>query len=157
LLTNEKKEELEQEARIALLSHYSSKSNNQVTNILTIALSFFALVTAIEPLRTFFGEVSIPNFPSAILCDIFIALIVSGLIAFGLHSFVRLRFYGELATFVLFCEMASTERTEEYWADHEKNQKYDEKKVKEKMKKMHYSEDGSLDSPSMYMRRLNVG
>lgn len=57
-----KKEDLEMKARIALLNHYSSKSSNQVRNVLTIALGFFALVTAIEPLKLLFGDGAIPFF-----------------------------------------------------------------------------------------------
>ena len=160
MVTKDKREELEQRARIALLNHYSSKSSNQVTTVLTIALGFFALITTIEPLRTLFGEGSIPflrGVPIKMLSDVFVAFILSLLMVVGVRAVLRLFFYGELASLVLSCEMASRERTLKVWAENENAAKYKTKKVVDKMKNLGYSGNVSPDSIAMYMSRVTIG
>jgi phosphotransferase system glucose/maltose/N-acetylglucosamine-specific IIC component len=160
LVTHKKEEELEQEARIALLNHFSSKSSNQVTNGLTIALGFFAFIMAIEPLRTLFGEgnsLLLIGVPSKMICDIFIAFILFSLIAVGVHTLLRLFYWGELASLILSCEMASRERTVKQWAEIAKEPKQIKENVIEKMRRRGYSGNKSPDSISMYMNRLTIG
>jgi phosphotransferase system glucose/maltose/N-acetylglucosamine-specific IIC component len=155
-----KEEELEQEARIALLNHYSSKSSNQVTNCLTIALIFFAFVTAIEPLRTLFGDGNISwlfGLSDKVLCDIFIAFILSALMTVGVHTLLRLFYWGELASLILTCKMASQTRAANRWDQIAKQSKYVKSKVQEKTEKWGYSANESPDSISTYMNRLSLG
>ena len=47
-MAEDKRLELEQEARIALLQHFSSKSTSQATIILTTVLAFFAFVQTLQ-------------------------------------------------------------------------------------------------------------
>ena len=125
---NKLKDELEQEARIALLQHFSSKSSDQVKNCLTIALGFFSFITAIVPIRTLFGEGSIPflnGVSSKMLCDIFTAFILSSFVALSVHTLSRLFYWGDLATSVLSCEMASPQRMMKFEAENAKKNKMD--------------------------------
>ena len=58
---------------------------------------------------------------------------------------MRLFFYGELASLVLSCEMASRERTLKVWAENENAAKYKTKKVVDKMKEIAHKKDNKSD------------
>ena len=93
------KTELEQEARIALLQHYSAKSSNQVTNALTIALAFFAFVQTVETANSLFGSWT----PTIII------LILALFTALTVHTVYRVLYYGRLATYAQFSDFATPE------------------------------------------------
>jgi hypothetical protein len=86
-----KKEQLEQDARIALLAHYSSKSTNQTIIILTIALvslSFIGVTSSDNPVRDY--------------------LLISGFcifLYFGLRAIGRLIIWGQLGTAIIHVGM----------------------------------------------------
>ena len=89
--------ELEQDARIALLQHYSSKSSNEVTNALTIALIFFAFVAALEALT---------KIPADWAVFIF-AIVFIPLAALMVHTVLRLLYWGTLAGHAIGSEFVS--------------------------------------------------
>ena len=91
------REELEQDARVALLQHYSSKSSNQVTNALTIALVFFAFVAAIDTLKSIMDK----WFP------LFSGLMVVLFLALAVHTANRVLYWGNLASYVLKSDFIS--------------------------------------------------
>jgi hypothetical protein len=153
-------EDLEQEARIALLQHFSSKSSNQVTSALTIALIFFAFATAIEPVKSLFGNWSIPflwSFSSKILCEVFFAIILSALVALAFRTFTRLLFWGELSGLILDCEAASEKRILEVWSDVKREQKNMKENIEEKMKVLGYSGNHLPGSIPTHIPRLTQG
>lgn len=89
----------EQQARNALLQHFSSKSSNQATIILTVGLLFFAFVQTLQfvgnlpvYIRIFY-EIGFPWFLS--------------LLAF--HAVDRVSYFGELATAIILVKMIDTE------------------------------------------------
>lgn len=85
------KEQLEQDARIALLAHYSSKSTNQTIIILTIglvSLSFIGVISADNPLRDY------------LLISAFCVFLY-----FGLRAIGRLINYGQLGTAIIHIGM----------------------------------------------------
>lgn len=97
------------------------------------------------------------NISCKILCELIISFSVFGLIVVGIHAILRLIWYGELASLVLWCEMVSPKRTEETRVANDESEETIKNKVKEKMKKLHYSGYVSPDSVSMYMSRLSLG
>lgn len=150
------KDELELNARDALLQHFSSKSSNQVTNSLTIALIFFAFVMAIEPLKNLFGNwvifsLNSWSFSSLMLCNILFAILLALIVALGFRTLSRLLYWAVLTGFVLEVEMASIERITEY------TKSYRDEVLEERLKKWGYlQKKPELDSASWFMARLSL-
>ncbi|MGD0644046.1 MAG: hypothetical protein ABSA75_03980 [Candidatus Bathyarchaeia archaeon] len=129
--------ELEQEARIALLQHYSSKSSNEATNTLTIALVFFAFISALATLRTIPGN-----------WVIFIsALVLASLIALTVHTALRLLYWGTLAGYAVQVDFITLKRLKKisddtYKTNAEKDyQKLIAEQYKKKKAELKYSID----------------
>lgn len=126
--TTEDDSHSEQEARIALLQHYSSKSSMQVTNILTVALGFFAFVTSIGTLNNFLNSYTVIF--SELVLGLFVALVV--------HSGFRLLYWGGLADKAISSDFSSPQRLSDSekrfqrdWADAlgKLEQKYSDQKT----------------------------
>jgi hypothetical protein len=90
--------ELEQDARIALLQHYSSKSSNQVTSALTIALIFFAFITAFDTLNRILGSWATFVF----------SLAIASFVALGVHTVIRLLYWGKLAGYAYSADFVTS-------------------------------------------------
>lgn len=85
--------ESEQDARIALLGHFSSKSTNEAVILLTEAFAFF----------TFLGLILSTDF----FYKYYLVIVASGFFAyFASYAFGRLIFWGEHATAISCVEMA---------------------------------------------------
>ena len=83
-------EQLKQDARIALLEHYSSKSTNQTIIILTIALVFF----------TFLGVLP-SDFPSR---DYFLIIAFGGMLWLAVRAVGRLNYWSEHSDAILYID-----------------------------------------------------
>jgi hypothetical protein len=148
--------ELEENARIALLQSFSSKSSSQVTNSLTIALIIFAFVTAFEPFKDFMGnrvllKLNDWTFSSSMLCNIIFWVLLSFIVAFGLRIVSRILYWSILSGVVLTADMASVETMK---AHEEKSRN---KAAEKKLKEMGYLlQERELDSPPFYMARLSL-
>lgn len=159
---------LEQEARIALLQHFSSKSSNQVTNALTIALVFFAFIAALDALKSFIGN----------WLPLFFGLTIVFLFALAVHTVNRLLYWGTLASYVLKSSLVPESFNQR---KREESNEYDLRKQYEKYKKKHKNssffrtdfrksfdeqhircgelplQDCDFNSPSLCMERLSKG
>jgi hypothetical protein len=91
----------EQDARIALLQHYSSKSTNQGVMILTSAILLFAFFQATSELSKF-----APNLNTTEI-EISSAMFFWLVLSFLLRSMGRLILWGELAGAALYAKMLS--------------------------------------------------
>jgi len=113
--------QLEQDARIALLSHYSAKSTNQTIIILTIALvslSFFGVISSDMPLRDY------------LLFSGFVALIY-----FGVRAIGRLIIWGELGTTIIHVGMIGESEVERQL-----------KSLSQELKLGEYAKENSIES-----------
>ena len=90
---------LMQEARIALLQHFSSKSSHQAIIILTLVLALFSFVQAMLP--SLHSPIALSE------VDVFFMLIVWGAVSLAIRAIGRLLWYGQLADAVLTVESAS--------------------------------------------------
>jgi hypothetical protein len=149
-LSSSKREEREQEARIALLQHFSSKSNNQVTSALTIALLFFAFIQSANLIRAIIGNWSMPTLfgsvSSKTICDLLFATLLSFFVALSVRTISRLLYWGELAGLVLDVELAPTSRMNQKWS----------KDLESRLKDRGYHpENRVISSMSLYIARLS--
>jgi hypothetical protein len=94
-----KDSELEQEARTALLQHYSSKSSNQATNALTVALAFFTFIESIETSSHFFRSWT----------PIFLFLAFGLFVSLSFHIIYRALYYGKLADYAQTADFVTPE------------------------------------------------
>ena len=90
--------ECEQDARIALLQHYSSKSSNQVTSGLTYALVLFAFVASIDTLRSIGAWLPFLS-----------VLVIISLVALTVHTAFRLFYWGDLAGYATSVDFVTTD------------------------------------------------
>jgi len=92
-------DKLEQEARIALLQHYSSKSSNQATIILSLALAFLTFVQTVQYVpKTFqYLPIDLKNLYICLFLWIFVFLVI--------RQVGRVFLWGELASSILFVKM----------------------------------------------------
>jgi hypothetical protein len=99
--------ESEQDARIALLGHFSSKSTNEVIILLTEAFAFFTFLGLILPIIVVYRDYFV------IVASGFFACLIS-------YAFGKLVFYGEQAQAILCVEMSKMgempKKIEEYKA-----------------------------------------
>jgi len=94
-MSEEKKKDndgtLEQEARVALLQHFSSKSTNQTTIILTVVLAFFAFFQTLQLTKDW------PEWTR----NLYDSLVLTSLVFIALRACGRLIFWGKLAGLIL--------------------------------------------------------
>jgi hypothetical protein len=93
----------EEDARNALLAHYSEKSTAQASVLVGLAVVFFASVQAYDVLR----KLSLPFG----LDTAFLVFSTLSIIFFGVRAIGRLLYYGELAGGILTVEMLGYEET----------------------------------------------
>jgi hypothetical protein len=104
---------LDQEARIALLQHFSSKSSNQATIIFTIALIFFAFVQTLQYVKGW------SYWESTLYESLSLALIAFLVI----RAIGRIHYWSKLAGSVLAVVPKSPEKVEEDIKEHHKEGK----------------------------------
>jgi hypothetical protein len=93
---------LEEEARRALLQHYSSKSSNQAITIVTLALVFFGFTQTLGFLQ------------NAVVVTVYEGAVLSVLFAVGLRAIHKLLCYGFLADSIIAVGMKSEQDTLDY-------------------------------------------
>jgi hypothetical protein len=94
--------ELEQDARIALLAHFSSKSTNEAIILLSEAVAFFTFVGLLYPSN-------FSNFSNRLDLMIRVDLMIVALGIFAClasYALGKLIYYGEYATAILSVEMS---------------------------------------------------
>jgi hypothetical protein len=90
-----------EDARNSLLAHYSSKSTNQTTMLLGLAVVFFAVVELYRVLEL----------PIKWEGGVFLTFFLGGIVIIGVRAVGRLLYYGELATAILYVELAGKDET----------------------------------------------
>jgi len=88
-------------ARIALHRHYSDQLMNHSRNLFAVAVSLFTGVVAYRYVIDFF-----PEYPSAVIKDWFLFLLIISVPSVSLYFFGRIYFYGELTRNVLAIKRA---------------------------------------------------
>lgn len=145
----------EQEARIALLQHFSSKSSNQTANALTLSLVFLAFVGSLDIFGKVLGnwQIGISFLLSRLLFSIFCAVSITSFLLFGIHTIYRLIYWGYLADAISAVEMRSSEKIlESFSEDVIKNSEF-HKRLKEQQ--LYSVMESSSDLTSAYLLGLS--
>lgn len=97
-MSKKQETELKQDVRIALLQHFSSKSSNQVTNALTLALVFLTFVTAMNSVGELFVNWQIFrlfgwSFTLNKVLHLFFAILLALFVSLGTRIIARLLYW----------------------------------------------------------------
>jgi hypothetical protein len=101
--------ELIEEARIALLQLYSSKSTLQATVLLSLAVAFFAFIQTIP----MFGQLN------QWFLSLFYAFVLTAFVFFTIRAFGRLIYWGNMAGFVDRVSAISEDELKKELKEHE--------------------------------------
>lgn len=100
-----------QKARIALLNHYSSKSTNQATIILTLVIALFAFIEASRFIAL----------PLNIFRILYYSFFLTIWLFFTVRAIRKLIWWGEMAGYIGSVEMINVERAEKEVGEEKKN------------------------------------
>jgi hypothetical protein len=88
----EKEKELLENARNALLQHYSSKSSNESQIILGLSVAFFAVIT------TYSIYINKLDFQPLFIINVFFIIVLAIIIVFVIYAIARLIYWGKMAS-----------------------------------------------------------